>query len=114
MTLLHERVAVADATVGTDLLLNSVWRKSNRPRVIRDAVIAGSASVGDTEVQLLIGAVIVASYPNTIAGSNQKISGLDFLRIGALVPAEEEIRLKVTDAPATNAIDVFLNIDDVG
>ena len=113
MALIHQRVAVADATAGTDLLLNSVYRRSDRPRVIRDAIIAGSASVGDTEVQVMIGTVQVARLPNTIAGSNQKISGLDFLRLGTVVPANTEIRLVVTDAPETNAIDVLLNVDDI-
>ena len=113
MPLIHERVAVANAKVGTDLLLNSVYRKSNNRRVIRDALIAGSAAVGDTQAQLLIGAVVVADIPNTIAGANQKISGLDPLRIGAIVSADEEIRLRVTDAPETNAIDVFLTVDDI-
>jgi len=113
MALIHQKVAVANASVGTDLLINSVYRRDDKPRVIRNAIIAGSAAVADTEVQLMIGTVQVARIPNTIAGTNQKISGLDFIGIGAIVPANTEIRLVVTDAPATNPIDVLMNIDDI-
>lgn len=113
MALIHQKVSVANAGVGTDLLLNSVYRRSDRPRMIRNVIIAGSAAVGDTEVQLMIGTVQVARIPNTISGTNQKISGLDFLNIGAVVPANTEVRVIVTDAPATNPIDLLMNIDDM-
>ena len=113
MSLIHQRVPVAQATNGTDLLLNSVYRRADRPRLIRNAIIAGSAAVGDTEVQIMVGTVQVARLPNTIAGSNQKISGLDPHPIGAVVPANVEIRVVVTDAPVTNAIDLLMNLDDI-
>ena len=113
MAFINQSVAVGNATAGSDLLLNSVYRRSDRPRMIRNAVIAGSASVGDTEVQLMIGTVQVARLTNSIAGTNQKISGLDMFPLGSIVPADQEIRAVVTDAPATNPIRLMMNIDDI-
>lgn len=114
MAFVYEKLAAKDAVSQRDMMLNSVFRQSPRNRMIRDALVAGSASSGDAEVTLYIGEKLVARLPNGVSGASPDIKGLDFFPIGAMVPAGAEIRAIITDAAATNPLAIVMNIDDVG
>jgi len=99
-------VAAATAVVGYDLLSGSRMRQSNLDRTLVAAGLAGSAAAGDTVVELYVGTTLVAVLYNLATGFPNRDS---LMRIGAVVPAGVEVVARVTDAPATNAINLVLD-----
>lgn len=102
----QESIAAATAVVGYDLLQNSSLRQSNRPRSIVAIGLAGSAAALDTKCDLFIGQIRVGTLFNVGTGAPNKDT---MFRVGARVPAGEEVHLFVVDAPATNPINPALD-----
>jgi len=108
MALAEISVAAAVAVVGYNLLQNSPHRQSRRPRRLRSIALCGSAAAGDTEIQVLIGTTEVARKFNTTTGFP---TGDHFVRVGRSVPPGEEVHAIVTDAPATNPINLIVDFE---
>lgn len=108
-----ESVAAATAVVGYDLLTNAPQvRQSGANRVINSVALTGSAAAGDTKVSLRVSNVEIASVFNTSTGfPTQDASKIDLG--GAFIPAGAPLSAIVTDAPATNPINIQTDIDEL-
>lgn len=102
-------VAAATAIVGYDLLRDSIYKRSGLPRILRGAALTGSAAGGDTLVALYIDVVKVALLYNVTTGFPTKDH---FFPLGDLpVPPGSDVSAIVEDAPATNPINLLLDIE---
>lgn len=110
MTLIAQSTAASDAPLQTDLLVNSVHRLQGYDRVITGAILGGSTAVGDTKVALFVSDVQVAELLNI--ANDSPLTGYTMFPVDAFVPAGAELRAIVTDAPATNAINLYIEIDE--
>ncbi len=113
MVVITESVAAATAVVGSDLLTNEPQlRQSGSDRVARSVALTGSAAAGDTEVSLRIANVEIAKLPNTATGfPTQDASKVD---LGdAFIPAGAPLSAIVLDAPATNPINIQLDVEEL-
>jgi hypothetical protein len=109
MALAEISIAAATAVVDYDLLSNSPYKQSGRPRRIRSVGLAGSAAAGDTLVSILVGNNEVGRLYNKATGFPTR----DHLfPVGAPVPPNQEVTVRVVDAPATNAINLAIDFQD--
>lgn len=111
MANISKQVAVATAVVGYDLLKDEPENRSNMARTIQIVGLVGSAAVGDTEVELVVGNVKQGKYTNTTAGVSATNPGSvsmdkDAKKVDVYVPANAQVQMIVTDAPATNDVRV--------
>lgn len=104
-------VAAATAVVGYDLATNTTWQRRGVHRVLRGIAMKGSAAAGDTEVEVYAAETRVGIIYNDDTGfpnmDNLKPAGNIFIRAG------DPIRLNVTDAPATNPINLMLDFQEI-
>lgn len=107
--LAQESIAAAIAVVGYDLLQNNSLRQSDRTRRIVAVGLAGSAAALDTETELFVGQVKIGNVFNSSTGAPNRDS---MYRMGALVPANQEVHLYVVDAPATNPINPAVDFQE--
>jgi len=100
-------IAAAVAVLDYNLLQNSPHRQASRMRTLRAVGLAGSAAAGDAQVAILINQTEVARVYNNATG----FPNADSLKhVGAQVPANAEISVVVTDAPATNPLNLLLEL----
>jgi hypothetical protein len=101
-------VAAATAVVGYDLLRDKPWRVAGRPRRLLGVALTGSAAVGDSAADVMVGNTKVGELYNNATGfpTRDHLFGMG----GVVVPAGETIAVIVTDAPATNPLNVMLDI----
>jgi len=109
MTLIAQTSAASDAPLQTDLLRNSVHRLQGVPRMITGAALGGSAAAGDTKVAIFVSDMQVAEIVNL---SDAAPSGYQMFPVDAFVPSGSEIRAIITDAPSTNPITLYLEVDE--
>lgn len=104
-------VAAATAIVNYDLASGTAWQNQSKDRALTGFGLMGSAAAGDTKVDLFIDTVKVGEYYNINTGfpNNDSLIELDML----YVPAGAQIHVLVTDAPATNPINVMITWEDV-
>jgi len=103
--------AAATAVVGFDLFAGEVWARSPVDRVLNTVGIAGSAVIGDTEVELSIDEVRVGNFLNTALLVPQ--SDRDMADLGGLgIPAGAQLRCIVRDAPATSILHTRINLEN--
>jgi hypothetical protein len=101
-------IAAATAVVGYDLFQNTTWQISSRPRVISGIACAGSTAINDSAFELFVENVKVGNFYNTRAGVIAPLAD-DVIALGkTYVPAGSKISAIVTDAPATNALNVIV------
>lgn len=100
-------VAAATAVVGYDLFRDQTWRVSSKARRLRGMAVAGSAAALDTTVDLYIDQYHVGKFYNSATGAPIIDQHMVPLK-GNLVPAGATIACIVSDAPATNPINVIL------
>lgn len=103
-------IAAATAVVGYDLFKDMIWQQSPAPRLLNRIGICGSAAALDTVVSIFIGTVKVAQLYNSATGSvliDQHMIGL-----GESVPPNEKVFCIVDDAPATNPINLVVELLD--
>lgn len=101
-------VAAASATIGTDLFLNEPWARSPQNRTLDAVGIKGSAAALDTEVEVFIDEQRIGNFFNTNTGFPNFDDMVDMR--SAFVPAGALLRCLVRDAPATNPINVRVDI----
>ena len=83
------------------------FQQAPRPRALTGIGVAGSAAALDSEIELLIGTVKVGNFKNTASGAvliDAHMKPLDLL----YVPPGELLHAYVTDAPATNPLNIVL------
>lgn len=100
-------VAAAAATVGTDLLAGTTWRVAGHARRMVAIGLAGSAAALDSKCDVFIGNQKVGDLYNSQLGANNRDS---MFRVGSLIPAGTPISVIVTDAPATNPLNVSCDL----
>jgi hypothetical protein len=107
MAIEYVSIAAASATVDSDLLSDAVFQSATRGRQLVAAALTGSAAAGDTEVRLAVGSVQVGKLFNSGTGfpDNQQL-----FNVGAGVPSNTSLHAYVVDAPATNPINLVLDI----
>jgi len=102
-------IAAAVAVLDFNLLGNSKHRQSDRSRRLRAAALAGSAAAGDSRIAISINQQEVGSIFNSATGFPTR----DHLKsIGVTVPPNAEVSAVVTDAPATNPLNLLLEFDE--
>lgn len=103
-------VAAATAIIGYNLFTNQVWARSPQDRILTGTGLAGSAVIGDTEVELFIDEVRVGQFFNNrlLLPTQDEIQDLEDL----FVPAGAELRSIVRDAPATSIIYHTVTLED--
>jgi len=103
-------VAAATAIVGYDLFTAEVWARSPMDRILVGAGIAGSAVIGDSEVEIFIDEVRVGQFFNNrlLLPTQDEIQDLEDL----FVPAGAQLRAIVRDAPATSILYTTVVLED--
>tara|TARA_Y100000310_G_C20676205_1_gene813198 strand:+ start:2301 stop:2675 length:375 start_codon:yes stop_codon:yes gene_type:complete len=107
MSVQQSSIAAATAVVGYDLLRDEGFKSAQFERRIVAAGLTGSAAAGDTEVELFIGSVSIGTLFNSATGFNNRDS---LFRLGENVPPNAAISAVVRDAPATNPINIALDV----
>lgn len=102
-------VPAATAVVGYDLLTNRPEISSaGRGRVLRSIALTGSAAAGDTVVDIKVGDRTVATLYNSATGFPTNDASKFDTQYG--VPAGSAVSAIVVDAPATNPINLLLDL----
>lgn len=101
-------IAAAVAIVGYDLAQQTTWRVAGQQRVLNSIGLAGSAAALDTKVDVFIGQNKVGELYNSSLGAVQR--NTDMFRVGQVVPGGTPISVIVTDAPATNPINMVVDL----
>ena len=103
-------VAAATAILGYDLTTGNVWAIAGNDRALTGFAITGSAAAGDTKVAVYVDQVLVGEFYNTTTGFPTRDH---FYALDAYVPSGSKISCIVTDAAATNPINIVLTWDDM-
>jgi hypothetical protein len=104
--------AASAAVVNYDILTGERWNRSPVHRQLVALGLAGSAAIGDTQVDFYIDEVRVAGLFNTATGFPQV--NRDMQPMGGLfIPAGAQLSGIVIDAAATNPINATLSIEDL-
>lgn len=103
-------VAAATAIVGYDLFVDVWFQIMAEDRTLVGIGLAGSTAALDTEVELFIGVRKVGNYMNKAAGA--VLMDAHRVDLDAEVESGEMLHLYVTDAPATNPINVQLEWEE--
>jgi hypothetical protein len=103
-------VTAAIAVLGYDLTTGQIWAVSSSDRNLTGFAITGSAAAGDTKVDVYVDQVKVGEFYNTTTGypTRDHFYGLD-----NYVPAGSKLSIIVTDAAATNPINIVATWDDM-
>lgn len=102
-------VAAATAVLGYDLTFGQIWAVQGNDRVLTGFAMTGSAAAGDTKIDLYVDQQKVLEAFNTTTGYPTKDH---YYNVDAYVPAGSKISVIVTDAPATNPINIVVVWDD--
>jgi len=100
-------VAAATAVVGYNLANNTVWQSARMPRLLTGFALKGSAAAGDTKVDVLVDTTKVAEKFNTGTGFPNND---DLVPMNVVIPPNAMLNIYVTDAPATNPINVLVRL----
>ena len=103
-------VAAATAVVGYDLASGTVWQTAGNLRGLTGFAIKGSAAAVDTKVDVFIGMTKVGEAYNTGTGFPNNDDLIVFADLA--IPPGEPIHVYVTDAPATNPININVTWND--
>lgn len=109
MALTTVSVLAATAVLGYDLLANRPdVASSGQRRTIRSLALVGSAAAGDARVDVKVGSRIVATLYNTATGFPS--ADASTFPTAYHVPAGSAISVVVTDAPATNPLNLLIDV----
>ena len=100
-------VAAATAALNYDMFQNQTWKTAPVPRVIRAIAVCGSAAAGDAAVSLRVAQTEVAAKYNTTTGFPTRDH---LVGVGSVVPPGAPISCIVTNAAATNPLNVLIDI----
>jgi len=102
-------VAAAVAVVGYDLLTNRPdIQNAGVARVLRALALTGSAAAGDTVVDIKVANRTVATLYNTATGF--PTADASQFKTAYSVPRGAPVSVIVTDAPATNPINLLIDV----
>jgi len=102
-------VAAATAVVGYDLLTNRPEITSSAMRrTIRSLALTGSVAAGDTEIDVKVGNRVVATMFNTATGF--PTNDASKFPTSYIVPPGSPVSVIVKDAPATNALNLLIDL----
>ena len=102
-------VPAATGVLGYDLLTNRPdIATSGRNRVLRAIGLTGSAAAGDSSVDFKVGNAIVATLFNSATGFPS--ADASKFPTSYHVPAGAPLSIIVTDAPATNPLNVLVDV----
>jgi len=102
-------IAAATAVVGYDLLTNRPdIQNSAARRTLRALALTGSAAAGDTVADIKVGNRVVATLYNTATGF--PTNDASKFPTSYLVPQGSPVSVIITDAPATNAINLLIDV----
>lgn len=102
-------VAAATAVVGYDLLTNrSDIAGAGVNRVLRSVGLTGSAAAGDSEVEIKVGNRTVATLFNSATGF--PTNDASKFNTAYAVPAGANVSVIVKDAPATNPLNLLIDV----
>ena len=105
-------VLAATAVVGYNVFVSERWARSPVHRTLSAVGIAGSAAIGDTQIDLYIDEIRVSSMFNTSLAFPQVDRDMQPLS-NLLIPAGAELQAVVVDAPTTNPINVTVALEDL-
>jgi len=109
MALTMISVPAATAVVGYDLLTNrSDIANSAVPRVLRALALTGSAAAGDSVADIKVGNRTVATLYNTATGF--PTNDASKFPTAYQVPGGSPVSVIVTDAPATNPLNLLIDV----
>lgn len=107
------RIAAATAIVGADLFDGEIWARTPQARALMNFGIVGSAALGDSEVDLLIGEIRIANFFNSRTGVTSPNLD-DVVPLGGLlIPGGALLRAIVRDAATTNPLAYIITFRDV-
>jgi len=102
-------IAAATAVVGYDLLTNRPdIANGSAARVLRALALTGSAAAGDTVCDIKVGNRTVATLYNTATGF--PTADASKFNTAYAVPGGAPVSVIVTDAPATNALNLLIDV----
>ncbi|GEM_PF-3106748 len=104
-------VAAATAVLGYDMMTGVSVKAASFPRRLEAVGLRGSAAAGDAAVRIMIGQTEVAVLYNDTTGFVNRDA---MFRVGIGVPKDAEVKAYVTDAPATNPLNIALDFTDFG
>lgn len=104
-------VAAATAVVDYDLFTGEVWARQPQDRSLEGFALAGSAVIGDSEVQLYVDEVRVGGFFNNrlLLPTMDELVPLESLGI----PGGAQLRCIVRDAPATSILYAMVQVEDL-
>ena len=104
--------AAATAIVDFDMLEDQRLQTTSYPRVLSGIKLTGSATVGDSLIDMFVGEDYLGRFANTalLEGNIDDIQPLP----NVMVYAGEQIHLIVVDAPTTNPLIVNINFARTG
>lgn len=103
-------VAAATAVLGYDLTTGTLWAVQGNRRVITGIAVTGSGAAGDAKIDLYVDQVKIGEFFNTTTGFPTRDH---FYVLNSFVPAGSKISMIVTDAAATNPLNVVMQWADV-
>jgi hypothetical protein len=109
----QDRIPAATAIVGYDLFTGQIWSRTPQPRALLSFGMVGSAALGDTEVDLLIGEIRIGNFFNSRTGvTSPNIE--DIIQLGGLgIPGGALLRGIVRDAATTNPVAFIITFADI-
>ncbi|HIB66171.1 MAG TPA: hypothetical protein EYO33_13910 [Phycisphaerales bacterium] len=100
-------VGASTAVLEYDILTGERHSRQPYDRAITGIGLAGSAAIGDTELEVFVDTVLVGTFFNTSLGFPNKDDMIDQEAIG--VPAGAQLQALVRDAPASNPINIRID-----
>lgn len=101
-------IAAATAVLGYDLLQGATFATAQYDRRVVAAGLAGSAAALDSKIDLMVDNILIAVMYNTSVGAPTR--DVDMYRVGEPVPPGTTLRALVTDAPATNPLNLAVDV----
>ena len=101
-------VAHGTAVVGYDMFKDTIWQQAPYPRILSGVGCAGSAAALDAKISVYVGTVKVGEFYNSATGAvlvNQHMFSMN-----AEIPPGDLIHAYVDDAPATNPLNVVVEL----
>jgi len=103
-------IAAATAAVGYDCTTGTLWAVQGNNRVLTGIAVGGSAAAGDAKIDVFVDQVKIGEFYNTVTGFPTRDH---FYNLNNVVPAGSKISMIVTDAAATNPLNITIQWQDI-
>ena len=101
-------VPYGTAIVGYDLFKDTIWQQAPYPRILSGVGCAGSAAALDAKISVYVGTVKVGEFYNSATGA--VLVNQHMFAMSSEIPAGDLIHAYVDDAPATNPLNVVVEL----